>query len=213
MWPWDWVLAAGSGISGLTQKAVNWVSSLIASVMSWVNSAIASIWGAIYSAWHDIRTVWNSFLAWVGSVAIMVAGAIDRFSHLVSNWILGLVGAIWAYIKSLYSWALNQINTIWHYIYQLTSDLYGWVIREVYNPLVQLYNGIRNWVSQMFNDVWQYIQNPELLVNLLGGFIVRNTLKYAKQFAVPITRWLIRNMKGLAGEVFDLLEQVLTSIL
>lgn len=213
MWPWDWVIAAGTGLSGLTQKAINWVSSLIASVMGWVTSAITALWGTIYSLWSDINHVWTSILSWVGSIVITVAGAIDRFSHVISNWILGLVGALWSYVKSLYLWAVGQFNTIWGFVNRLAGDLYGWVIREIYNPLLSLYNGIRNWVSQMFNDVWQYIQNPELLVNLIGSFILRNLLKYAKQFAVPVTRWFIRNMRGLAGEVFDLLESVLSSIL
>lgn len=213
MWPWDWIAAAGSGISGLTQKAVDWVNSLIASVMSWVTDAVNAIWRGINNVWHYTSVVWDAAVRFVNETASTIWQWIIHYSTWLGHWILGMVNDLWGYAVSVYKWALNQFDQVWNYIYGAVRDIYAWVNREVYQPLYRLYNGVVSWVSQLFNQVWQYIQHPELLVSLIGGYLVRTGWKYVRQFGAPVTRWIVRNMMGMAGEVFDVIEGIISSIL
>lgn len=212
MWPWDWVSAAGNAISGLTQKAVDWVNSLIASVMAWVTTAINSIWSAITGIWRDIQNVWNQLVTFVNTLGSQLWRAIYSLGDSIRNWAVGIFNDVWNYIKGVYDWAARAVDNLYHLVTGWVSDIYRWVQREVWDPLYRLYQDVKNWVVQQFNRVWQYIEHPELLAQLLGGYLLRVWFLLVKQFAVPLVRWLIRAMHGMVGEVFDLLETVISNI-
>lgn len=213
MWPWDWIIAAGSGISGLGQKAVDWVNSLIASVMSWVTDAVNTIWRTISNIWNYIAHVWLVINSFVVQVAENIYRWADHEIHIISDWILGMVNQLWAYAQSLYKWATNQLNQVWNFLFQFIHDIYSYILNNIWNPLYQDFQDAKAWASQWFNSVWQYIEHPELLVNLIGHYLMTVWLQLARQFAVPFVRWLIRAMRSMAGEVFDMLENVISSII
>lgn len=213
MWPWDWISAAGSGLSGLTQKAVNWVNSLIASVMSWVNDAVNAIWRGITAVWHGITGVWSSTISFVVSTADAIYRWFDHLIHTISDWVLSLVNQLWQFIQGVYTWALNQINALWKYVFQFSRDIYSWVLRNIWDPLYHDYQDAVNWATQQFNQVWQYIEHPEMLASLIGRYLLASGIQLAERFAVPVTRWIVRSMRSMAGEVFDLLESVISSII
>lgn len=213
MWPWDWISSAGNAISGLTQKAVDWVNSLIASVMSWVTDAINKIWHSISSVWDDITSVWNRLVGYINNLTDMAWRWVSNTARQIYDWALRLINDLWGYVKWLYNWAANELDHLYHLIWGWVQDVYNWVRREIWDPLYRLYNDVKNWFIQMFNRVWQYIEHPELLVKLIGGFLIRVWVDWVKQFGPMIVRWLIGNMRGLAGEVFDLLEHIISAVL
>jgi phage-related protein len=213
VWPWDWVIAAGRGVAGLSQKAVDWVNQLIASVTSWVLTALNSIWSTIGSIWSDITHVWNSLMQFVGQISVDVASAITRETSQVVSWITQGLNAVSSYIDYVYHWTVDQVTRLEGYAGGLVQEVYRWVDRNVYQPLARGYNSLLSYITSMFNRVWQYIEHPELLVSLIAGYLLSVWLALARRYAVPVTRWIINMMKSLAGEVFDLLETVLSSIL
>lgn len=213
MWPWDWLSAAGNALSGLTQKAVDWVNSLIASVMSWVTDAINAIWKSIQGVWDDVTHVWNTLVGVINRIVVDVWNGIYNLSTSIGRWVLGLVNDLWKYANWLFSWTLQQLDLLTKLAWEWVSDVYTWVRNEIWDPLVRLYNDVKAWAVQMFNQVWQYIEHPELLVNLIGAFLLKVWLEYAAKYGVMLARWLVKNMMGAAGEVFDLLETVISSII
>lgn len=213
MWPWDWIKAAGSAISGLSQKAVDWVNSLVASVMSWVTDSLNAVWSSITGLWNDITGVWNKLVGFIEHTAETIWNTFYRWTHIIADWITGMISQLWQYAQGIYNWALKQINAVWNYIFQFARDIYSWILRNIWDPLYQDFQNATAWASQWFNQIWQYIEHPELLVNLLGRYLLTVWLQLVKQFAVPLVRWLIRAMRTMAGEVFDLLESVISSII
>lgn len=213
MWPWDWVIAAGNAISGLSQKAIDWVNSLIASVTSWVSSAIDSIWSSITGIWHDIQSVWDQLVGFVNNLWVQLWAGITSLGHTISDWVSRLVNDLWSFINRLYDWASNELGRLGGLIDKVWNDITRWVQTEIWDPLVRAYEDVKTWVTGLFNRVWQYIEHPELLVSLIGGFLLRLWMQYVMRYAMPLARWVVRNMMGLAGPVFDLLESILTNIL
>lgn len=213
MWPWDWIKAAGSALSGLSQKAVDWVNQLIASVMSWVTDAVNSIWRTISSIWDDIAKVWDNVVSFVTNLVNDVWRGISTLTNQVFRWIADGVNQVWQYAKGAYEWAEQEIGRVSTWVTNMFEYIYTWVKQNVYDPLVKLYDDVKNWVIQTFNQVWQYIQHPELLIKLIGGALMHLWMQYVRQFALVFVRWIINAMKSMAGEVFDLLESVLSNII
>lgn len=213
MWPWDWISAAGNAISGLTQKAVDWVNSLIASVMSWVTDAINSTWKSLQSLWNDVTNVWNQLVGFINKLSNEAWTWINNVANDIYKWAGQMLNDLWSYAKSVYYWALGEINKLYGLVDGWINAIYRWVQKEIWDPLVRLYNDIKNWAVQAFNKVWQYIEHPELLVQLIGAFLLRMWTQYVVRFGSVIARWLIHNMTNMAGEVFDMLETIISSVL
>ena len=213
MWPWDWITSAGNAISGLGQKAVDWVNSLIASVMSWVTGAINSIWKSIQSTWDDIDNMWNRLVGYIDNLTQTAWNWVTHTASQIYDWALRLINDIWHYIYGLYSWAVSELDKLGRLIERIWSDIVGWVVREIWDPLKRLYDDVKNFIDTWIPRIWQYIEHPELLVQLIGAFLLRMWLQYVIRFAGVLTRWIVRNMLGMAGEVFDVLETILANIL
>lgn len=213
MWPWDWVLAAGNTISGLTQKAVDWINQLIASVMSWVINAVNSVWGALGSVWVDITSVWDRLMSFVGTVATQFWDEIKLLTGEVTSWVAASFEGLLHLIQDGLSWLTAELGALSSFVEGLIADVYRWIQQNVIQPISNAISGVENWVTSLFNRVWQYIQHPELLANLLAGYLLSVWLQLARRFAVPLTKWIIRSMRSLAGEVFDLLEEVISNII
>lgn len=213
MWPWDWVIAAGKAVSGISQQVYDWVTQLIASVTSWVNDAINSIWKGINSVWADVTHVWNQLVGFIDNLASSLWGGITHLWNIIQGWVLSLVNDLWSFVRWLYDWASKFIDSVWRQLVKYVNDVYQWVLREIWDPLKRLYDGILGWATQWITRIWQYIEHPELLVQLIGSFLLRMWLQYVLRFGAVFARWLVRNMMGMSGLIFDLLEHVLSSIL
>lgn len=213
MWPWDWVIAAGSGIAGISQKVVDWVNSIIASVMSWVTDAINSVWRSINAIWADIQQVWDEAVKIVETMAKTLWDGITFLERTVISYVEFTFSQVWGFAHDVYNWALSEISGFYAQLLSWANNIYQWVLREIYDPLKRAYDGLLNWATGWFNQIWQYIQHPELLVQLIGAFLLRMWLQYVLRFAAVFTRWIVRNMMGMAGEVFDVLENILSNIL
>lgn len=213
MWPWDWISSAGNAISGLGQKAVDWVNSLIASVMSWVTDAVNSIWGAIQGIWRDAIHTWDLLVGYINNLTQTVWDWITHTASQIYEWALRLINDLWHYIYGFYAWALSQVEWLAGQIAKVFRDIYDWVLREIWDPLYRAYTWIKDFVETWIPRIWQYIEHPELLVQLIWAFIVRMWLQYVIRFGLVFTRWLVHNMMGMAGEVFDILENIMANIL
>lgn len=213
MWPWDWVIAAGRGVVGLSQKVVDYINSVIASVMSWVTSAIASIWSGLGTLVSDVALALGQAINFAENLVKQVWDALEFLSRTLNQLVYYLFNTAWQYIQGIFNWVVGQLARLEANLLSWANDVYQWVLREVYDPLKRAYDGMLNWATGWFNQIWQYIQHPELLVQLIGAFLLRMWLQYVLRFAAVFTRWIVRNMMGMAGEVFDVLENILSNIL
>lgn len=213
MWPWDWVIAAGSAISGVSQAVYNWVTQLVTTMMSWVTDAINSIWNTIKSIWDGIHNVWDQVSRYAEELVNGVYRFISSSVSDIMNYVGRLIDDVWHYAQSVYEWVVRSLSDLENRLLSYVNRVYNWVRTEIWDPLNRLYNGIRDWATQWIGRIWQYIEHPELLVNLIGAFMLRMWMQYVIRFAAVFTRWLIRSMASMAGEVFDLLEHVISSII
>lgn len=213
MWPWDWVTALGSGISGISQKIYDWVSQQIASVMSWVTSAISDIWNAISAIYRDISNLWNQIVGFVVNLIGTITLWVENIVQGITRWVEQLVGSLWQRVTDVINWILGEIGRISAYVSSAVQNIIRWVYNDVWLPIVRAVNDVRNFAVQWIGRIWQYFEHPELLVALIAGNLLRLWQQYILRFGTAIAKWLLRKMMGLAGEVFDLLEMILSAII
>jgi phage-related protein len=213
MWPWDWVISAGKYIAGVSQDVYNWVTSLIASVTSWVTDAIDSIWHTIETIGRELGSVWSHIAETVENAVSAVYGWIRHLVQDVYDWASRGLQDLWNWARGTWDWIVRQIAEVRNWIASGLQQIIDWVNREVWQPLVRLYNSLRDYASGWIARIWQYIEHPELLVELVGGYLLKMWLRYVARFGLSIARFILRQMMSLRGEVFDLIEHVLVSIL
>lgn len=213
MWPWDWVIAAGQWISGVSQSVYNWVTRLVTSVTDWATNAFNAVWTYLGTLVSYIASVWDRTVMFVNTLAAQVWAIIAKTGQDISNWVTGIWNDLWKYAKSAWDWSVQAVDKIYHWIDYVVNAVYSWVQREVWQPLKRAWDDFTNWASGWITRIWQYIEHPELLVKLLGSFLLSMWTSYIRQFGITLTRWFIRNMRGLAGEVFDLIEYILSAII
>lgn len=213
MWPWDWVIAAGNGISGIAQKIYDWVTQQIAALTSWVTSAISDIWNAISRIYQDIANVWNEVVRFVVNLVAMAEAWVENTVNGILRWtgeqFLHLVNSINDFIQ----WVEQSIGRLTNQLVGYIQGVVRWVHDEVWVPLVRAISDVRSFVTTWIPRIWQYIQHPELLVKLIAGDLLGFWQRYVMRYGTAIARWMLRKMMGMAGEVFDLLETILSAII
>jgi phage-related protein len=213
MWPWDWIIGAGNAVAGVSQAVANWVSQIIASVVSWVQDAITSIWNTLRDLGAEISSIWSSV---VNTIENAVSGVINWVSGLIqsiTSWVTRGIMDLWNWVRGTWDWVTRHISDLVKLVEHTFSQVVDWVNREIFQPLYRLYTGIRDFFTGWIVRIWQYFEHPELLVALIGGALWRTWTQYVARYGAAVARFIIREMSSLQGEIYDLLENILTSIL
>jgi hypothetical protein len=213
MWPWDWVIGAGNAIAGISQKVYDWVTSQITAVMSWVMDAINSIWASISALWSEVERVAESIASGLVDIATSFTAWISSAITGVLSWAEGKIAELWSYARGVYNWAIGEFDHLRSLISDAVSGVLSWVDRNIWQPLNAAYRDVRNFVDIWIPRIWQYFQHPELIADLVGAALLRLWQRYVLRLGPAIARWLIHEMMKAAGEVFDLLEYILSSII
>lgn len=214
MWnPWNWVKGgwdfAFSGIKQLYQ----WVLTTIAQVYDYVNGLVQWLEDQINQAFQYALNLAISIEKWGQSwYDWIISWARSTFDQ-ITRWVTGLWNQLWGYIQD----AWNFAHWVYSYLYNLVSgwinDVYKWVERNIWDPLYNWVTGIYKELSSYISYLLQFIQHPELLANLIAGYLIKFWLALVRKYAVTLARWWMRVMMSLVGEFTDILESILSAIL
>lgn len=214
MWnPWNWVKDGWDFAFGGIKQLYQWILTTIAQVYDYVNGWIQWLENRI----NDLVT-WTANLAfsieqWAQSWYNYIIGWARSIFAQITSWVIGLWNQLWSYVVE----AWNFAHWVYSYLYNLVSgwinQVYQWVLRNIWDPLYNWVTGIYKSLTRWINYILQYIEHPELLANLIGGYLIKVWLQLAKRFAVPLARWWMRTMMSLAGEFYDIIESILSAIL
>lgn len=213
MWPWDWVTALGSGIAGISQKIVDWVGQQIAAVMSWVTSAITDIWNTIDQIYQDIRNLWDQIVNFVTTLVGSVVAWTEHFIQSILEWVGQQFTYLASYLSDAIRWITDTIRQIYNYVGGWVQSVIRWVHDDIYMPLYRFVNDVLTFARTWIARIWQYFEHPELLINLIGSSLWSLWSRYVVRYGAAVARWLLRRMVGLAGEVFDMLETIISAII
>lgn len=214
MWnPWNWVKAGWDFSFGNVKALYQWVLTTVAQVYDYVNGWIQWLESAINSVYQYAANLAVSVEQWAATVYGNVTGWVQNLIAQLEAWTVGLWNQVWQYAKE----ALDFAHWVYSYLYNLVSgwiqDVYQWVLREIWDPLYNWINGIYKSLTSTINSILMYIEHPELLANLIGGYLIGAWVSLAKRFAVPLARWWMRTMMSLAGEFIDIIESIISNVL
>lgn len=214
MWnPWNWVHSlwdtAFSGLKQLFQWVINEFGLLYDYVNGWITWLENAVAGAISYAYHLALSIEQ----WAMSIFNNVVGWATHIFQDITKWVSGL----WDQLYQLIVQGWNFAHWVYNYLYNLVTgwinDVYKWVIRNIWDPLYNWATGLFKYLTQYINYLLQFIQHPELLAELIGGYLLKTWLSLARRFAVPLARWWMRTMMSMVGEFFDIIETIISQVL
>lgn len=213
MFPWDWILDPGNPVNQVATKIYNFVANAISGVMSWVSAAITTIWATLSMVFAEISNLWNQLVNFAVSIAVTVANAVTTAFSRITSWVSSIIANVWNFALSAYNWTIQQVHRLEQLIYSSVRDALNWIVQNVVQPVIATFEVFKTFVLVWINRLIQYLQHPELLAELIAGALLKLWMQYVARFGTVIARWLLRQMMSTAGEVFDLLERILASIL
>lgn len=214
MWnPWNWVKAGWDFSFGGIKQLYQWVLNTIGQVYDYINGWVQWLQDAINQVYQWAINLATSIEQWAQSWYNYIIGWTQRLFAQITGWVIGLWNQLWQWVQAAWDFA----HWVYSYLSNLVAgwirDLYAWVLRNIWDPLYSWVTGIYKWATQWINYLLQYIEHPELLAALIGGYLIKFWLDLARRFAVPLARWWMRTMMSLAGEFYDLIESVISAIL
>lgn len=214
MWnPWNWVKAGWDFSFGSIKQLYQWVLGIIGQIYDYVNGWIQWLQNKIDNLASWALNMAVSIEQWAQGVFNSIIGYAKYLIAQVTAWTLNLWNQLYSYIKQAWDfahWVYSYLsNLVWGWI----QDIYQWVVHNIWDPLYNYITGIYKTLTKYINYLLQYIEHPELLANLIGGYLLKVWLSLAKRFAVPLAKWWMRMMMHLVGDFVDIIESILSGIL
>lgn len=213
MWPWDWVRAAYKGVLGIPKAITDLIANMISSVVSWVQDAIDVLQVGINFVASELQSVYDVVIHFAESIGQQVMmWALKKFFEITA-WTTGLFARLYDYAQSVLTWAEREVITLYSYINSIVGKIEQWVISNIWSPLWSFVNGVYKTLSDAINAVRMFIEHPEMLIQLIGGYLLQNLMSYVKRYSIALTRWFIRASLHMGGELFDVLESIISAII
>lgn len=213
---WSWLLLGGVTAifaTGVPKAVYNWVLQQLTYVISAIGDAITAIWNAIQQIWNDIYGLWGRITAFIASLLTTVYNWVQSLINSTIGWVQRLWNDLWNFVNGIWSWVISKWAELYSLIIHSIDDIRNWVYSNIYLLLKQYMEDGYRFLTHAISRIAMYIDHPELLVKLLAGYLWSVWLDLAKQFGGLIIRWIIRTTESAAGEFFDLLETILSSII
>lgn len=214
MWnPWNWVKGAWNAGFNSLKDLYQWVLNQIGIVYDYVNGLVNSVWDAIGGALTTAYNLANAIEQWSQSWFTWIIDFTRNEISRITSWVGGLWDSLWQWVKYLWNYAQYLASYLPNLVWGWVQDVYRWVIGNIWDPLWNRITGLITWVTAQLNYILMYLQHPELFGELIIRAFARLWLTYTRRFALPVMRWLIRTLTTFRGEVFDLIETVISSLI
>lgn len=214
MWnPWNWVKGAWNWSFGSIKDLYQWILNQIAAVYDYINSYVTWLEDSISGVVTWMKGLAWGIEQWAMSWFTWTLDWARRTFDGITSWVTGLWDWLWQwiqYLDSFATWVYNYLrNLVWGWI----TDVYQWVVHNIWDPIWNYVNGTIKWVTVWINYLYQFIQHPEILGELIVRALFKLWYYYARILAAPFARWLVSGFRLAQAELFDLIEIVLSNIL
>lgn len=195
------------------KAAYHWVLNLIAAVYGYVNRLFDALGREVISVWQQFVAFAASVDRWVTHTVSWLINYIRSEATGIVHWAIGVFDDLRNYAIGLYHWTLATFDRIIGEIDAFANALVKWVIANIWNPLYGYIRAVFAWVDKYGVWLWDTVSNPEKLVAWAGAYLLRAWLDILKRWAVPLTRFIMRQMLGLAPDFVSLIEDVISRVL
>lgn len=203
----------GNLITGAINDVKNWILRLIQAVYSFIGQEIDALGSELDSLWNEAVGLYHSVEQFAIGVYDTLSNAITTAYHDILQWAQNAINDVVSFVKSALQVINDAIDDIYHKILQVYDDIESWVMTHIWDPLYNFAMTAIHWIENEGTYLYDLVTHPEKLVALLAKYIWDAWLEIFKDAVQPIARWLLHTMLGLAGDLADVLETLLTALL
>jgi hypothetical protein len=209
---------------GFLAKIVHLITGSIDNVVRWVTSTIA----AVYSYFDKLYT-------WLWHEEIVLSQTINRFAAEAYHYTLTVYNTVNAILNRLFAdlwhllkhdfavawswitWLKREITYIFDYVRKqaesLVSSIEQWVVSNIYDPLLNEIRALEHRILAPIVYAYDLVTHPDKLVKIIASYLWREWVTLLKKYSKPIARFLLHAMIGMAKELADLLEIIITAMM
>ena len=208
-----WIASVWGFSWGSITDLYHWIVRQIASVYTWIDNILASIGAEFMAIASTIAGYFTEAMIAIGAAVVDAAAFTMKMFGDIYSWATAELYALSVQLGGMFSYFTRGLSDAWNTFTGWIEQLRQWVEQNVLGPLTSWLKTLEGYVTYWLGYILKYIQHPELLVQLLGGYLASAWLALLKQFALPITRFIMNNMRSLADEFVGLLEEIISAIL
>lgn len=208
-----WLSDIGHFITGSISVVKDWLIRIIQSVYSFLDATLRHLESELVTSWNEL----NGF---IGAVERFARSAYDALTIYVRvmwketlSWVTSALDDIRTYLDRTVSWITHEITRLSAETLALIDDLKTWIVKNIIDPLISDVSAILNWLETYGSLVTTFLTHPDILAAWLARYLWRSYFELIRKHSVPIGRWIIHSMIGVAGDVADVLETIMTSLL
>lgn len=208
-----WLSDIGHFITGSISVVKDWLIRIIQSVYSFLDATLRHLESELVTSWNEL----NGF---IGAVERFARSAYDALTIYVRvmwketlSWVTSALDDIRTYLDRTVSWITHEITRLSAETLALIDDLKTWIVKNIIDPLISDVSAILNWLETYGSLVTTFLTHPDILAAWLARYLWRSYFELIRKYSVPIGRWIIHSMIGVAGDVADVLETIMTSLL
>jgi phage-related protein len=191
---WNWILKTISAVYSFIDREFQVVERYATDVYNYLD-------GLFHTAWNFIVQVYN-----------YAKSIVDVVIHDVVSWVTRIWNDVFSFAKGVYEQLVQWADYFKHLIASVIDDIRTWVVNNIWNPLFNSIKEALGWITHEGAMMYDLLTHPDKLVALLGGYLWSAFLGLIKAGARPIGRFLVHIMMGMAGEVADVLEAIISSL-
>jgi len=196
----------------------------VADIWHHVISLISAVWSyadRIYNVLaHDVTTVYDSLIhfaksvdKWVTHTVDWLRGLIQQVYHDIVSWAVRQLNNLRNFAVSAYRWTVRELDKLASSISATAHAITSWVIQHIWQPLDNAITGAIHWIEHEGAFAYDLVTHPDKLAALLAAYLFRFWLALLRQWAVPITRFVLHQSRALVPDFVSILEDVITKVL
>lgn len=195
-------------------KAVwNWILKTISAVYSFIDREFQVVERYATDVYHYLdglfHTAWN-FIVQVYNYAKSIVDVVIRD---VVSWVTRIYNDVYGFAKGVYEQLVQWVDYLKHLIASAIDDVRAWIINDIWNPLFNSIKSALSWILHEGAMMYDLLTHPDRLAALLGSYLWRAGLGLIKAGAKPIARFFVHVMMGMAGEIADVLEAIISALI
>lgn len=192
---WNWILKTISAVYSFIDREFQVVERYATDIYNFLD-------GLFHTAWNFIVQVYN-----------YAKSIVDVVIRDLISWVTRIWNDVFSFAKGVYEQLVQWVDFLKHLIASLIDDVRKWIINDIWNPLFAAIKTALDWITHEGAMMFDLLTHPNKLVALLGHYLWVAWLDLIKVAAKPIARWLLHTMMGMAGEVADVIETIIASLI
>jgi phage-related protein len=198
-------------VSDIT-SVYHWALAAVAAVYSFVDRTAAALWIASTQLFHSMEYLYRSAWHYITVVYTALKTVVDVVIRNLQNYVETGLKDVLGFATSVYHTLVTWVEYLEKLVTSAISDISHWVITEIYDPLVRTINTAIQWILHEGTYAYHLLTNPELLVDILGGWLWGAWSNVLINHSAAIMKWLLHSMRGMIGEVLDVLEKFISDL-